>query len=49
MVEVCLQQINEYESAAFCTESGALMKLQEQTGFVNTVLADSTEDVLNDI
>jgi hypothetical protein len=31
------------------TESEQLMKLQEKTGFANTVLGNSTEDVWNDI
>ena len=49
MTAVCLQQIKEYELTGVYNESEQLMKLQEQTGFVNTVLADSAEDVWNDI
>jgi len=49
MVAVCLQHIKEYCSAGVYVEPEQLMKPQEQTGFVNTVLADNSEDIWNDI
>ncbi len=47
MVEVIVLPIGEKFSMPKASEQ--LMKLQEQTGFANTVLADSAEDVWNEI
>lgn len=46
-VEILVLPVNKTQDTQ--SESEQLMKLQEQTGFVKTILTDHHEDVWNDL